>query len=271
VHAVVDPDTQACLALKLVDLGDAEDDAARRQAAERFLQEARAAMALQHPHIVAVHEVAVLDGRGAVVMELLPGSPLERYTQPSRLLPEPAVLDLVAKLAVALAYAHESGVVHRDVKPANVMVDLPRGQVKLTDFGLARVMDGTRSRSGVMRGTPLFMAPEQLAGGLVDGRTDLYALGVLLYQLLSGRLPYEAASMGHLLRQVTRGERVELAARRPDLPEPLLDLVRRLLQLDAGARPADGTAVAATLRSIAAAHCPGPLGAPPLATSVGGG
>jgi serine/threonine-protein kinase len=129
--------------------------------------------------------------------------------------------------------------------------------VKLTDFGIARVMDGSRSRSGVMVGTPLFMAPEQLAGGLVDGRADLYALGVLLYQLLSGRLPYEATSMGALLRQVTRGEQTELAAHRRDLPPPLLALVRGLLQLDAQARPEDGHRVAATLRAIAVAHWPG--------------
>jgi serine/threonine-protein kinase len=136
------------------------------------------------------------------------------------------------------------------------MVDLPRGQVKLTDFGIARVMDGTRSRSGVMQGTPLFMAPEQLAGGLIDGRADLYALGVVIYQLLCARLPYEAASMGELLRQVTRGQHTDLATRRPDLPAPLLELVRRLLQLDAQARPGNGLEVAAALRAVATHHWP---------------
>jgi eukaryotic-like serine/threonine-protein kinase len=260
--AAIDPDTGACVALKLIDLGSPEEPAARADAAGRFLQEARVAVGLQHPHIVAVHEVGIVEGRGLVVMELLPGTDLERYTHPGRLLPEPAVLDIAAKLAGALAYAHEAGVIHRDVKPANVMLDLPRGQVKLTDFGIARVMDGTRSRSGVMQGTPLFMAPEQLAGGLVDGRADLYALGVLLYQLLSARLPYEAASMGELLRRVTRGERTELSVWRPDLPTPLLDLVRSLLQLDAQARPDDGDSVAAALRAIAAAHWTGSTPAP---------
>ena len=254
LYAAMDPDTGAMVALKLIDLDLPDDVSGRAEACERFLQEARVALRLQHPHIVAVHEVAVVDGHGLVAMELLPGSDLERYTQPTRLLPEPAVLDIVAKLAGALAYAHEAGVVHRDVKPANVMVHLPRGQVKLTDFGIARVMDRARSRSGVMLGTPLFMAPEQLAGGLVDGRSDLYALGVLLYQLLSGRLPYEAVSMGELLRQVTRGECTDLAARRPDLPGSLLELVRSLLQLDAQARPADGELLAQALRVIAAKH-----------------
>lgn len=256
LHAALDPDTGDTVALKLIDLASGDDAAERAETAARFLQEARVAVALAHPHIVAVHEVAMVGAQGLVVMELLPGTDLSRYTQPSRLLPEPAVLEIGAKVAAALAYAHESGVVHRDVKPANVMVDLPRGQVKLTDFGIARIMDGSRSRSGVMVGTPLFMAPEQLAGGLVDGRADLYALGVLLYQLLSGRLPYEATSMGALLRQVTRGEQTELASHRRDLPPALLDLVRSLLQLDAQARPDDGHHVAATLRAIAVAHWP---------------
>lgn len=266
LYGAIDLDTGSPVALKLVELDDG-DDGSPAQAQARFLQAAQAAAALVHPHIVAVHETRVDGPRGLVAMELLSGGDLSRYTRPSRLLPEPVVLEMGAKIASALAHAHALDIVHRDIKPANVVVDLTRGLVKVTDFGIARVMDGSRSRSGVLVGTPLFMAPEQLAGAQVDGRADLYALGVLLYQLLSGRLPFEAGGMGELLRQVARGEGADLAAHRPDLPPPLLALVRSLLHRDPEQRPGDGDEVAARLRTIVAAWPPSPRD---LGASVGG-
>jgi serine/threonine protein kinase len=193
------------------------------QARDAFEREARTAMALRHPAIVTVHGVATLSGLGCIVMELLPGTDLARYTQPGHLLPEALVLDLVARLAEALAHAHRQGVVHRDVKPANVMFDPASGSVKLTDFGLSRSADAEATRSGLLLGSPVYMAPELLGGARADAASDLYALGVLLFELLTGRLPFEGASMGALLRAMASRAPQTVRALRPDLPAAQAD------------------------------------------------
>ncbi len=270
LYAAVDQRSGQPLALKTVPLASEYEGRDLLDARERFLREARTAASLSHPDIVAVFGGGEVVGQGFIVMELLSGCDLSRYTRPARLLPEPVVLHIAARLADALAYAHAQGVVHRDVKPENVMVDLSRRQVKLTDFGLARVTDSARSRSGVMVGTPAYMAPEQLAGAPVDGRADLYALGVLLFQLLSGQLPYAASSMGQLLQQIAHAAPRPLQSLRPDLPVELCQLVGHLLQKQRDLRPGDGRQIAQALRQIEQAWPatplvpgPWPQGAPP--------
>jgi serine/threonine-protein kinase len=250
LYGAIDTRNDAAVALKIIPLVGEYEGAALDAARERFLHEAKAAAALRHPDIVEIFGGGESQGCGFIVMELLSGTDLTRYTRPARLLPEPIVLRIVARVADALAYAHSAGLVHRDVKPANVVVDLVNDQVKLTDFGIARITDGARSRSGLLVGTPLFMAPEQLAGSAVDGRADLYALGVMLFQLLTGRLPYEAPSMGQLLAQIAHGEPQRLQALRPGLPDALDALIAELLQKQSIDRPGDGHAVAAVLRDI---------------------
>lgn len=217
-----------------------------------FLAEAEAARRLHHPGIVRVFEAGQAQGLGYLVMEALPGRDLSRYTQPARLLPEPVVLDIGARVAEALAHAHRQGVLHRDVKPANVMLHLPTRQVKLTDFGLARLHDAARTRSGVLLGTPAFIAPEVLASGSADARSDLYALAVMLYQLLTARLPHEGDTLGSLLQSIARGEARPLSALRPDLPPALSALLARQLARAPGTREGDGQALAQSLRDIAA-------------------
>jgi serine/threonine-protein kinase len=260
LYAATDPRNGGAVALKVLPLAFEYEGPDLDEARARFLQEAKAASSLQHPDIVTVHGAGEVQGRAFIVMELLSGCDLTRYTRPARLLPEPVALRVAARIAEALGYAHGMGVVHRDVKPANVMVDLPRHQVKLTDFGIARLDDGMRSRSGVMMGTPSYMAPEQLAGGRIDGRADLYALGVVLFQLLTGRLPYEASSMGQLLAQIARGEPQSLQGLRPDLPAALGELVAGLLQKHPAERPGDGRVLARALHEIEASWpAPAPL------------
>ncbi|MED5620682.1 serine/threonine-protein kinase [Ideonella sp. BN130291] len=253
LYAATDPRTGAVVAIKTLPLATEYEGADLEQARKRFFQEADSAASLRHPDIVTVYGSGEASGEGFIVMELLAGCDLTRYTRPARLLPEPVVLRIGARVAEALAFSHAAGVVHRDIKPANVMVDLPRHQVKVTDFGIARVSDSARSRSGVMLGTPAFMAPEQLAGGAIDGRADLYALGVMLFQLLTGRLPYEAQSMGQLLLRIARGTPSHLSELRPGLPLALGELMDRLLQRQPAQRPRDGGEVAAELRQIAEA------------------
>ena len=235
------------VALKLVPLAGGEDAAPARAA---FLDAAAVAQRLQHPAIVAVHAAGVEGGLGWLAMELVAGGDLGRHTHGRPLLPEPLVLLAAERVAQALSHAHRHGVVHRDLKPANVLVDWPGDTVKLADFGLARAVDAAQTGTGLVAGSPAYMAPEQLSGGVPTAQSDFYALGVLLFQLLSGRLPHEGHSMGELLRQVASVAAPDLQALRADLPPELAALVARLLAKRAADRPTDGDALAAHLRSI---------------------
>ncbi len=241
------------VALKLVALDGSSGLAGAQQA---FLDGVEVAQRLRHPDIVALHAAGVEAATGWLAMEAVPGSDLSRYTQPSRLLPEPLLLRLVARVAHALAHAHGKGVVHRDLKPANVLVHLPSDTVKLADFGLARAADGANTGTGIVLGTPAYMAPEQLAGNVPTAQSDLYAIGVLLYQLRSGRLPHEASNMGELLRQVAAQAPPALAALAPDTAPALAALVAQLLAKRPADRPADAAGVAAALHAIATGLAP---------------
>ncbi|HMO49238.1 MAG TPA: serine/threonine-protein kinase [Rubrivivax sp.] len=254
VHLAVDSRTQQPLALKLLSLGQGLSADEYAQARERFLAEADTARRLSHADIVSVHGAGEQDGRAWLAMELLSGCELGRYTHMSRLLPEPLVLRLVERLARALAHAHAMGVVHRDIKPANVMLDLPAGRLKLTDFGVAGLADPSRTRTGVVLGTPYYMAPEQLAGAAADARSDLYALGVLLFQLLSGRLPHEHASLGELLRAVATEPAPDVRMLRPGVAPALAEVVAWALQKRPGQRPASALDLAGALAALAPAH-----------------
>lgn len=254
------------VALKTIELGAQFERDELPLARERLVAEAQAAGRLRHPHVVRVYRCGEVRGTAYLAMQPLPGCNLERYTQRARLLPEALALHIGAAVAEGLAHAHGHGVLHRDIKPANIMVDLPTRRVKITDFGLARLTDGTRTRTGLVLGTPTFMAPELLAGAPPHPGSDLYAVGVLLFQLLTAALPYEGESMGTLLRAIAGGPPRSLAALRPDLPATLHELMRALLDKAPRSRPADGTAVAAALRQ-AASQCGIGAAAPPLQPS----
>jgi eukaryotic-like serine/threonine-protein kinase len=234
------------------DNASAAEDATARA---RFLQEAQSATALDHAGIVRVFGGGSQAGLAFIVMELLPGSNLARYANAEHRLPEPLALDIAAQLADALTHAHRHGVVHRDVKPSNVLFDLATRRAVLTDFGLARAPDAQASRSGVLLGSPVYMAPELLAGQPPDAHSDLYALGVLMYELLAGRPPFEAASMGALLRAVAQSPPPPLASLRADLDaraaERLDRLLAPLLAKQPAQRAADGQAWAIQARQTA--------------------
>lgn len=222
------------------------------EARERFFREAETAGRLQHPDIVTIFDAGEDQDLAYIAMEYLKGDDLQAYTQAPRLLPVATVLNVVARVADALGYAHSQGVVHRDIKPANVMVDLPSDVVKVTDFGIARVADSARTRTGMVLGTPSFMSPEQMAGRRVDGRSDLYSLGVMLYQLLTGRLPHRSDSMATLMHQIANETAPDVRSLRPDLPEGLARVVSLMLEKRPEARYASGQLLAADLRAVAA-------------------
>lgn len=221
-------------------------------AAEAFIHAARIAQGLGHRCIVAVWDAGVEGALGWLAMEPVPGSDLQRYTREPRLLPEPVVCQVLHQVAEGLGHAHSRGVVHRDLKPANVLVNWADQGVRIVDFGLARALGASRTGTGIVPGTPVYMAPEQLAGAEADARCDLYALGVMAYELLAGRLPHDAPTMGELLRRVAQQAPTELALLRPGITPALAALVARLLARPRAERPADATAVADELRSLAA-------------------
>ena len=203
---------------------------------------------LVHPGIVAVLGAGVENALGWLAMEAVPGISLGRYTHPARLLPEPLVLHVAEVVAGALEHAHGQGVVHRDVKPANILVHWPSDTIKLADFGLARATDADQTATGVVPGSPAFMAPELLAGSVPTPASDFYALGVTLFQLLTGRLPHEAETLGELLRRVSSQPAPDLRTWRPELPAPLAGLVASLLAIDPACRPGGGPALRQALQ-----------------------
>jgi len=177
---------------------------------------------------------------------------LLQHTLPGRLLPVRDVLETVARVAQALAYAHTQGVVHRDIKPTNVMIDPASDTVKVTDFGIARITDASRTRTGMVLGTPSFMSPEQMAGRRVDGRSDLYSLGVMLFQLLTGGLPHASESMATLMYQIANQPAPDVRTLRPGLPEALANIVALALEKRPEVRYSDGKTLAADLLAVAA-------------------
>ena len=239
VHDAIDLRTGNTVAVKLITLADDLLPAERADWLARLRREADIGRRLQHPDIVAALDAGVDGPLAWLVMERVHGTDLARYTQPNRLLPEAVVLRIGARVGAALAHAHVNGVVHRDLKPGNVLINLGSGQIKLADFGAARPEDSAVTRTGVTLGTPSYMAPELLAGAEASPASDAYALGVMLFELLAGRRPHQADTLGELLAATARQPPASLAVLRPDLPAPAVLAVEVLLARDPDRRPAD--------------------------------
>ena len=222
---------------------------------ERFFREARAAARLDHASIVAIYDVGEQDGWYYIVMKYLEGRPLAALiAQRGGVFSLAETLAILRPLAEALDYAHRQGLVHRDVKPANVIVGTG-GQVTLTDFGIARAEEATRlTRTGLVIGTPEYIAPEQALGQPVDARADQYALGVIAYQMLCGRVPFEAESMPVLLHKVVYEPPPAPRALCPALPEGAAQALERVLAKEPGQRFASCVQFVETLEAAEAAH-----------------
>jgi eukaryotic-like serine/threonine-protein kinase len=195
----------------------------------RFFREAEAAGKLSHPNIVTIFDVGEDHDMAYMAMELLKGNDLSNYCRKENLLPATQVMQLAASVADALDYAHNQGVVHRDIKPAN-MILLEINQVKVADFGIARVMSASNTQTGIILGTPNYMSPEQVAGKKVDGRSDLFSLGVVLYELLSGQKPFQGDSLESLMHAISNGSRLPVAEVAPDAPACFAEIVEKLLE-----------------------------------------
>jgi len=248
-----DPRINRVVAIKAIPIVEEFSETELAEARARFFREAEMAGRLRHVGIVTVYDAGEDGGIAWIAMEYLQGEILSQYTVPERLLPPATVLEVVARVADALDYAHSQDVVHRDIKPANVLYDPATRQIKITDFGIARLTNTSSTRSGIVLGTPSFMAPEQLEGRNVTGRSDLFALGVTLFQLLAGQLPFRADSMTGLMYKIANSPHPPLKTIRPDLPPCVTSIIDRALQKDPAQRYASGADMAKALRACARA------------------
>ena len=241
------------LAIKTLPLADefneSEVDAVRR----RFFREAETAGQLNHPNIVKIHNAGEDQGLAYIAMELLSGHDLTRYTKKDKLLAPVLVMGIVFKAARAMHYAHSKQVIHRDIKPANIMFDQDKRKIIMTDFGIARLIDASRTRTGIILGTPAYMSPEQLGGSKIDGRSDLFALGVMLFQLLTGELPFKGESLAMLMYMIANEPHRDIFKLKPELAQSypgLAAILDKALEKKAEDRFKNGHEMAEALK-----HC----------------
>jgi len=235
------------VAIKAIPLASEFSDAELVEARSRFFREAETAGRLNHPNIVTIYDVGEERGLAYIAMEYLKGRHLSDYAKADRLMEPRKVLDVIGRTADALGFAHKQQVVHRDIKPANLMYDPSTDTLKITDFGIARLSGAGSTRTGIVLGTPSFMSPEQLEGRTVTGHSDLFSLGVSLFQLLTGQLPFTADSMTGLMQQIAEAPHPPLRAFRPDLPACVESVIDRALAKNPDARYDSGAHMAAAL------------------------
>ncbi|MHB9099355.1 MAG: serine/threonine-protein kinase, partial [Syntrophales bacterium] len=215
----------------------------------RFFREAEAAGKLSHPNIVTIYDVGEDYEIAYMAMELLDGTDLEPYCRKDNLLPQREVVKIIADVAIALDYAHGSGVVHRDIKPANIMM-LGNREIKVADFGIARVMASSKTQTGVIMGTPSYMSPEQIAGQRVDGTSDLFSLGVVFFELLTGDKPFVGESITTLIYNITSTAPPPLRELLPGVHETFESIIGKLLAKDRAMRYQHGKELADDLREL---------------------
>jgi serine/threonine-protein kinase len=235
------------VAIKAIPLASEFSDAELVEARSRFFREAETAGRLNHPNIVTIYDVGEERGLAYIAMEYLKGRHLSDYAKSDNLLEPRKVLEIIARTADALGFAHKQQVVHRDIKPANLMYDTSTDTLKITDFGIARLSGAGSTRTGIVLGTPSFMSPEQLEGRTVTGHSDLFSLGVSLFQLLTGQLPFTADSMTGLMQQIAEAQHPPLRAFRPDLPACVEVIIDRALAKNPDSRYDTGAQMAAAL------------------------
>ena len=232
---------------------------------DRFFREAQAAGNLQHPNIVKIFDAGEEQDIAYIAMELLKGDDLKKWASKDTLLPVPKVLEYIAQSADALGYAHKSGIVHRDIKPANIML-LEDGSLRVCDFGIARITESSKTATGTVLGTPYYMSPEQIAGKKVDGRADLFSLGVTLYEMLTGERPWKGGeSIGTLLFQITSDPYPDPMVIRKDLPPGILAVIDKALKKNPEERFQTGMEMAEALRAVLAGKTPELKAAPAAA------
>lgn len=249
VYLGQDPRINRTTAIKTFRFGDDFEPAEAEKMKQKFFREAESAGTLSHPHIVTIYDAGEEQDLAYIAMEYLDGDDLQKYTKKNNLLPMRKVLDHVADLAEALDYAHKKGIVHRDIKPANIML-LKSGVVKITDFGIARITASSQTQTGVVKGTPHYMSPEQISGEKVDGRSDIFSLGAMLFQLLTGEVPFRGNSPAALLHQIMNVPHPDPKKINPKLLKPHVAIIDKAMEKDRKKRYQKAGQMAAHLRAL---------------------
>ncbi|MCX5791444.1 MAG: serine/threonine-protein kinase [Elusimicrobia bacterium] len=250
VYLGKDPKINRTVAIKTMRFEEGMEEKALKDQKERFFREAQAAGNLSHPNIVKIYDAGEEQDIAYLAMELLKGDDLKKWAAKDNLLPVDKVLEYMAKAADALDYAHKNGVVHRDIKPANIML-LEDGSLRVADFGIARITESSKTATGTVMGTPYYMSPEQIAGKKVDGRADLFSLGVTLYELLTGERPWKGGeAIGTLFFQISQDPWPDPVLYRPDLPKNILNVIDKALKKIPDERYQSGAEMAEDLRAV---------------------
>jgi serine/threonine-protein kinase len=252
VYLGKDPKIGRMVAIKTMALAQEFDVDELQEVKKRFFSEAESAGRLNHPNIVTMYDAGEEHDLAYIAMEYLKGKDLLEYIKADHLLALPQLLSIMARVADALDYAHKQNVVHRDIKPGNIMYDPTTDSTKVADFGIARLTDSSKTKTGMVLGTPSYMSPEQLAGKKIDGSSDLFSLGVTLYQLACGTLPFRGESVVQLMFRIANEPHTDIAGIRPDLPSCLVAIINKALSKQIEDRFASGAEMAQALRQCAA-------------------
>ena len=247
VYLGKDPKIARTVAIKTLSYQAFEDNELR-DLKSRFFREAEAAGRLSHPAIVTVYDVGEEADLAFIAMDYAKGRPLSEFGKPGRLLPLAKVLDIVARVADALDYAHRQKIIHRDIKPGNIIFNPDNGEIKITDFGIAKISDDSRTRTGSVMGSPLYMSPEQLKGQKVTGATDTYSLGITLYKLVCGETPYQGDTLANLTYQILNKRPRSVREFNPELPNGVVRLINKAIQREPDKRFLSAATMAEALR-----------------------
>jgi serine/threonine-protein kinase len=251
VYLAKDPRINRPVALKAIPIEKEFEDEELKEARLRFYREAESAGRLAHPNIITVFDAGEDKGLAYIAMEYVPGIPLKQFTDPKRLLAPKRALELCACTADALDYAHNQGVIHRDIKPANLMYNPKEGSLKITDFGVARMTDNNSTKTGIVLGTPMYMSPEQLSAEDLQGHSDLFSLGVTLYELLAGEVPFKATNIAVLMTKITTEEASPISHIRAGIPPSVDAVLAKALAKKPQDRFSCGAEMAIALRNCA--------------------
>ncbi len=252
VYLGQDPKISRTVAIKTMALSQEFEEDELDDVKERFFREAETAGRLNHPNIVTIYDAGDEHDLAYIAMEFIKGKDLVPHTKKDNLLPLPKVFELIAKSAAALDYAHSQNVVHRDIKPANIMWDPSSNELKITDFGIARITDSSKTKTGVVLGTPSYMSPEQLSGKKIDGRSDLFSLGVMFYQMLTGSLPFSGDSMATLMYKIANEQPSRASEINSKLPPEIDEIIEKALAKDPDERFQSGSEMARALKECVA-------------------
>lgn len=249
VYLGKDPRINRTTAIKTFRLSEEFEPEDLEKMKRKFFREAESAGTLSHPNIVTIYDAGDEQDLAYIAMEFLEGEDLEKYTKKEHLLPVRKVIEYAADIADALDYAHQKGIVHRDIKPANVML-LKNGVVKITDFGIARITASSQTQTGVVKGTPYYMSPEQFSGEKVDGRSDIFSLGTMTYQLLTGKLPFYGDSPPALMNKILNVPHEDPRKYNPKVYKPLVTILDKALAKNKEQRYRKAATMAAHLREL---------------------